>query len=733
MSSRAPRAPGASVVPLPCRAALVGAALVGLASLAPLVSVAAAPAAAPRPLTVEDVARLRAVGDVALSPDGTRVAYAVVVPRTPGVDDDGPAWGELHVAAVKDGAAGAAGAQGASGASRPFVTGKVSVSSIKWSPDGTLVSYVAKRDGDERATIWIIPADGGESRRAVTHAGEIVHYDWRPDGRGLALVAAEPKDEAREALKKKGFDQVVFEEDWTPRRVYLAELAAPGGSSPTTAPAAPIALPLALPGQPFHVRWAPDGARLLVDLAPTPLVDDEYMARRLHVIDTSGKVLATIDNKGKLGDFGWSADGRQVLLVGASRLEDTKEGRLMAAPAAGGAPRDLLPGLEGHVEEFVATPGGAVYLAAVGTGSRIGRVSTADAQERALLLGSGAAERPVVAQISVSRDGRTIAFVGETPSAPRELYTAALPAPDAAGAPAPAPRRVTDSNPWLRQVQLGRQEVVTWTARDGLKIEGLLIHPAGAAAARAPLIVVAHGGPEAHFRNGWLTRYSDPGQVAAGRGYLVFYPNYRGSTGRGIAFALSSQKDAGGREFDDVLDGIDALVQRGLVDPARVGITGGSYGGYFTAWGATRHSERFAAGVMFVGITNLVSKAGTTDIPREEMLVHRGTPHLSDNADELKRSPLSYVGNARTPLLILGGTADTRVDPGQSLELYRALKMKGGVPVRLVRYPGEGHGNRDSAARYDYMLRLLQWFDHFLLQQKDDLPPRDVPYAKDWN
>ena len=150
------------------------------------------------------------------------------------------------------------------------------------------------------------------------------------------------------------------------------------------------------------------------------------------------------------------------------------------------------------------------------------------------------------------------------------------------------PKRLTTSNSWLEDMQLAPQEVVAYKARDGLELEGLLIRPLNEKKrTRYPLILIVHGGPEAHYRNGWLTSYSNLGQVAAARGFAVFYPNYRGSTGRGLEFSKLSQGDPAGKEFDDLVDAVDHFVDIGLVDPKRVGITGGSYGGYATAWCAT--------------------------------------------------------------------------------------------------------------------------------------------------
>jgi len=329
--------------------------------------------------------------------------------------------------------------------------------------------------------------------------------------------------------------------------------------------------------------------------------------------------------------------------------------------------------------------------------------------------------------LSLARDGQSAAFLASSPLFPSEVFHMRH--------GESGPRRLTDSNPELAHVRFARQEAVRHRARDGLELEGVLIHPLERAdGERVPLILNVHGGPEAHVSNGWLTSYSNPGQVAAARGFAVFQPNYRGSTGRGVAFSELGQGDAAGKEFDDLVDAVDHLIELGLVDPERVGVTGGSYGGYATAWCSTRFSERFAAGVMMVGISDTLSKFGTTDIPEEETLVHARRRPWEDWQDTLERSPIYHAAESKTPLLILHGKDDPRVNPGQSRELYRHLKLRGGAPVRLVLYPGEGHGNRKGAARLDYALRSMQWFEHYLKGPEPDsrtmaMPPFEIDYS----
>jgi dipeptidyl aminopeptidase/acylaminoacyl peptidase len=645
--------------------------------------------------TPDHIAQLRDVAEVAISPDGTRLGYVLRVPRRPGKDADGPTWAELHVVDVD-------------GTSRPFVTGEVEVSKVAWTPEGKAISFLAKREGDDYKALYMIPADGGESRRLIDHLADIKEYSWSPDGKRVAFLAEEAESEEKKALKEKGFKQEVFEEDWKPVRVWLASLDDPSSYQA-----------LDLPGPASELHWSPVDARLLVALAPTPSVDDRYMNRKLHVVDAdSGDIVVRIDSPGKLGEVAWSPDGNHLAFISAADLHDPKEGRLMVVSTTGGSLLNVLPEYEGHVSAIAWQDADTVmFITDEGVWTALSEVRR-DGSARKVIVPTGGV---VLTDLRLSADGQNAAFLGNAPQHPAEVFFMAH--GDA------APQRLTDSNPWLADMQFARQEVVTYQARDGLRLQGLLIRPLNwERGRRYPLIVSVHGGPESHRRQGWLTTYRRPGQLAAAHGFAVFYPNYRASTGRGVEFSKLDHGDFAGKEFDDLVDGVDYLVESGLVDRTRVAITGSSYGGYATAWGATYYSDRFAAAVMFVGISDNISKVGTTDIPNEMYLVHhRMRPW--ENWDLFRqRSPLYHVQKCRTPILILGGTADTRVHPSQSLEFYRYLKLLGQAPIRLVRYPGEKHGNRRAAARYDYNLRMLRWVEHYLKGPGGDPPPYELDY-----
>jgi len=668
-------------------------------------------------LTPQQVARLKLATGVVVSPDGGTVAYSLANPRIPGVDEDGPAFSHLWVADVKG-----------TDKPRPFITGQASVSSLSWTPDGKGIAHLARRGGDTKTALYVIPIDGGEARKLFEAETDLSGYAFSADGRQLAFLSKTPTPKQVEDRRNQGFVQEVYEDGLLPTRVGVVTMEPDGIINAK-------ARYLDLDGSASELHWSPvaGDSRLVVALAPTPTVDDDYMARKVTVVDTvandgKGEVLARLDNPGKLGQVTWSPDGKTLGLISGQDVHDPSEGRLMVAPAEGGPLVDLLPDAPIHVKAFAWNGNDLIAVSDDDLGTRISLIRRSQ---------TGASETVLFSDQAVNVSafdlvGSTLAFVVDTPAHPPDIYVATL-TPDGTlqdqgtGLQGKL-RRLTDSNPWLKTVELAEQTAETFTARDGLKLRGVLIKPLGVtenepSRGRHPLILAVHGGPEARVPNGWVTSYANPGQVAAARGFAVFYPNYRGSTGRGVAFSKLGQGDAAGKEFDDLVDAVDHLVNLGLVDSTKVGITGGSYGGYATAWCSTFYSERFAAGVMFVGISDKVSKVGTTDIPNEEYLVHALKRPWEDWTFMLERSPIFHATKSKTPLLILHGKEDSRVFPGQSMELYRILKTLGQAPVRLIFYPGEGHGNRRSHSRYDYHLRTLAWMEHYLKGPGVTAPP----------
>lgn len=646
-------------------------------------------------LTMEDVVSLKQVTGAWLSPDGERIAYTLWVQREVYVDTDGPAFSELHVTDLD-------------GNSRPYIAGEVNVSGVTFAPDGESIYFLAIRDPEALVnSLYRISVDGGEAQKVFTHVSNINAVYPSPDGRTIAFTATDAPPDRQTELAEKGFKAVVYEEAVQEVQVWMLN------------PESGEAVAHDLPGSAHDFAWASDGERYAVGLAPTPLVDDSYTSQDIYVVDADdGEVENRIGSVGKLGRFEFSPDGERIAYIGSVSINDPANGRLYVASSSGGERRDVIPDYMGHVADFNWQDDLTLrWLGGRGVWTEWATASISNTEAAGPAPGSG----PIIESID-SHPGMSIAAaVASTPSHPPELYLLR----DGA-----APKRLTDSNPILDERRLARQEVITYEARDGLEIEAILIHPAERLRGGNPLVVIAHGGPEAHYSNGWLTSYSSPGQVLAGKDYAVVYPNYRGSTGRGVEFSMLGQNDYAEEEFNDFVDAKRHLVNEGLVDADRVGITGGSYGGYASMWSASALTEEYAAAVAFVGISNQISKFGTGDIPWEMYHVHSRVWPWDDWIWMLERSPIYHAGKTKTPLLIMGGDADPRVNPEQSLEMYRFVKIQTDTPVRLVIYPGEVHGNRNTAARYDYGLRLLRWMDHYLKGPGGEMPPYDIGHAE---
>ncbi len=403
-----------------------------------------------------------------------------------------------------------------------------------------------------------------------------------------------------------------------------------------------------------------------------------------------------------------SPDGKHVAFLGGVELYDPTDGSLLLTSSSGDDAtfQNLTKGLEGTVIDFTWLNNNEIlFLAEVWNEVWLFKINIKSGTWKEQWKGEY-----VFTSFTTDATKRFLAVSASNYQTPPDLFILDRKKGKI--------RSLTNHNPQLRDVHFMHQEDFTWKARDGKEIGGILVQPVNFKEGQSyPLVVLVHGGPEGAYLKGWNNWYSRWPQILAQKGAFVFMPNYRGSTGRGVAFAEADQGDMMGVDFNDILDGIDALIEKGWVDGNRVGITGGSYGGYASAWAATRWSDRFAVSVMFVGISNQVSKLGTTDTWYENALVHwRGWAYDDDFQKAWDRSPLKYIKNAKTPILILHGDSDPRVPTSQSHELYRALKYLK-VPVELVIYPGEGHGNRKFHHQKHYMKVALEWFDTYLFKK----------------
>ena len=631
------------------------------------------------------------------------VAFNVVVPRP---IEDGPGGSYLNIGVYEDGEV------------RMLVDGKQGAPGLSVRPATRQVSFKARAGG--RTQVLLMGLDSGEAS-VFASTPSVTSYRWRPDGGAIAFTALDELPEQRAGARGRGFKPVIVDEDWRHLSLWVCEQ----GGEPRR---------LTRDVSVYDFQWSPDGGKLACAIAPRNTVDASYMMKRLHVVDVaSGAVRKLVDNPGKLGDFAFAPNGASLAYISAADRNDPHAGTLYSCDLRSGEVTPLTYGFMGMVQHLQSYGPGFILQESVGVRVCLrgidtdGRPAWTFEPDGGLAITGFAAHRGHIAYTASHANHPADLFGGNLPS--EGGWQSSEQAPVAEG-------RWTEVNPGLEGRAFGQQKVVRIRTSDGVAVEGLLVLPIGFEEGRRyPLVIVAHGGPESHFSNGWLTTYSQWGHLLAARDIVSWYPNYRSSTGYGVEYCKHDHGDPMGKEFQDHLDAIDYFVEQGIVDRERVGVGGGSYGGYTAAWAATRHSRHFAAAVSFVPFVDIRTKWLTSDIPTEFYFVHYQEKWPWQQPGLLAdRSPLSWAERCETPTLLLGGTSDPRVHPSQPFMLYRAIKFATDARVRYVQYEGEGHGNRTNVNRMDYCLRTLRWFEHYLKgdgdRRRKPRPPVDVPYPK---
>jgi dipeptidyl aminopeptidase/acylaminoacyl peptidase len=660
----------------------------------------------PRPLTLEDFWSLRTVSDVQLSPDGTTLAYVVGTYDQASNQQRSAIW----LADV------------GSGQARQFTGGAAADTTPRWSPDGTRIAFVSTRQED-KPQVFVIPTAGGEPRRVTAHPDGATVPVWSPDSTRLCVSVALETDrqqvaqetqwlEAHADLKAKAprlrrqasvlsrFDA----RGYMDRRVHLFVVATGEGET------APRQITDG-DWDDLIVGWSPDGSAILFVSNRTEQAEHNLVGDLWLVSPEGGAPTRLTDGSLSVPPAGaaFSPDGETIAFYAHPELvaHGVRDAHMWTVSRHGGAVRDLSAALDqtcgGGVQPDYQDPasaslawspdGGTVYAIAM---------EDADAAVFAFDAATGTARRlsspgATVAGLQVMPDGRSLVLLASTPTRPYDLFTL----PTAGGRISP----LTDTNgALLRELGLVDPEHIRFNAADGQEIEGWLYPPLGAGTRqgeRYPLILNIHGGPF----GAWGSCFYLQAQAMAGAGYASLYLNPRGSYGHGFAFA--SAADWGLKDFQDLMDGVDAVLARGEVDPARLGVTGISYGGYMTNW-TVGHTTRFAGAVSVNGVSNLVSMYGVSDIIPLWFESEFGGPFWTSDAqwDRYRRhSPISYVGAIETPLLLLQSENDYRCPIDQGEQLLTALRMRRRV-VELIRFPGASHFIATTAAPHH---RYLQW------------------------
>jgi dipeptidyl aminopeptidase/acylaminoacyl peptidase len=568
----------------------------------------------------------------------------------------------------------------------------------RWSPDGRRLSFLSDRKEKGRMQLYLLEVDAlGEAEAPAEIEGTIEDHAWSPDGSRILVRSAGLHADSAGADGSGALEAERDLPDWAPkvdswedrqawRRLWLID----AGSSEVRR-LSPEWLNV------WEADWCGDGA--VVAVASDDPGESSWYTAPLVLIDADSgedRVLATSDVQ-----FGFPAgapDGSRVAAVEAPCSDrGIVSGRATIVDVATGASRAV------EIDDGDVTwvgwrrDGRLAYAALRGTRAVLGDIdpvggdrTEAWSTDDALGVWEPSAAPVGEAGFAVVRHGF------DRP-------------PELAVVEASADRTVTgfrhEGHDHIRGL-VARAEKVTWSAADGTEIEGVLMAPAGEGP--HPLILNVHGGPVGSFTASF-PRPAFPWLVS--RGYAILMPNPRGSNGRGRDFLEAVIGDMGGVDADDDLAGVDAMVDRGIADPDRIGVTGGSYGGFMSCW-LPVVDDRFKAAVAISPVTDFYSQHWNSNIGAWDAWYLGGAPQEA-TAQYRERSPVFLADRVTTPTLLTAGTEDRCTPPGQAIEFYRALRERG-VPVEVAIYPGEGHGVRKFPAYLDLVTRMTAWFERFM-------------------
>ena len=632
-----------------------------------------------------------------------------------------------------------------SGESFQLTRGKKPAGAMEWSPDGRWLAFVTERESaailpeetkdaskeeagkkDERKDdkkkeddssekpaaqqIWLISPRGGEAWQLTRHPSDIGGFRWSKDSKQIAFTAPAVESKADKDRKEKFSDYEVYEEDYRQNQLWTVDVAAAERNF-LPAKAAPITKDPKLTVNDFN--WSPDSKLIAFSANHTPLLafgadEDIYIADLAH--DNQVHLVVGLDSPDDNPVF--SPDGKQLAFNTAlgqpyffyanGHIAVVDVDHVLSAPAKTPADvRDLTAKFDEDPSLIDWGPDGIYFFAQQKTSGHLFRLNP----ESGSVTRITQPDAYYFAGVSFTKDHKTMALAADDPTHMVELFIS--PTDNF------SPHKLTDMTAQVADWKLGSAEVVSWKSQDGTSIEGVLRKPADYDPARKyPLLVIIHGGP---------TGVSDP-TLSAGdsyypvqtwlaRGALVLTPNYRGSAGYGAAFRALNVRNLGVGDMWDVMSGVDSLIAKGIVDPDKLGAMGWSEGGYISAFLAT-NTDRFKAISVGAGISNWSTYYVSTDItPFTRQYLH-ATP-WDDPAIYAKTSPITNIKKAKTPTLIQSGSADKRVPPPDSFELYRGLQDQH-VESRLILYTGFGHPITKPKSNRAVMQANLDWFNHYL-------------------
>lgn len=614
-----------------------------------------------------------------ISPDGRRVVFELGPGHKP--DPETPHQRALWLVEVE------------SGTARPLTGSNPGThESARWSPDGGQVAFVSNRANPAEKQLYLLGLAGGEAQRLTDLRGSVSDPLWTPDGGALLFLYSGTLDPETPPTP----DPIVEDEDPHFNRVWSLDLAS-GALKPLTPDG-------------YHIHeyaLAPDGARLAVVASTHPNPWQGWYSAQLYTLSVDDGPLVplcTVDQQ--VGRLTWSPDNQLLAYVsGTMSDEGNVAGDVYVVPGEGGQPRLLTPGIDHSITWIDWRTEGILYGGRAVDSVIHGWINADTGATQTIVKGLYCVNGWGPESLSVSRDGLFVA-ARESFTEPPNVHLGSL----ASG----TWRQLTDFEPDRATFGPMRAESREWTSPDGTPVQGYLLFPDDyEPGKRYPLFLHVHGGPSLSY----LPRYGSAWErLMLARGCVVLMPNPRGSWGRGSAYQAANVGDLGGGDWQDILAGVDRLIEEGIADPDRMAIGGWSYGGYLVTWAVTQ-TDRFQCAFSGACITNYESNYGVVK-NREWQSTLFGSVVYDDVERHRSRSPMTHVRSVKTPTLLVHGMEDVVAPPQQSIEFYTALRYLG-VPSQLVLYPREPHGFQERAHQRDMFQRLAGWVDKYLFRSGD--------------
>jgi dipeptidyl aminopeptidase/acylaminoacyl peptidase len=671
--------------------------------------------------SLEESLNLKTIGGARISPDGRFIAY-----RVRETDWKENAYvRQIWLVNV------------ATGASFQLTRGKKSSDAPEWSPDGRWLAFITEREGnaivpaggekkegkDEKKEgegkpaarqIWVISPEGGGAWQLTQQETDIGGFHWSRDGKRIAFAAPSAESKSEKERKEKYSDYEVYEEDFRQNQLWVADVG--DAEAPQSLERAPVKARQITRDASLNVNgfaWSPDGKRIAFAATRNPMLafggdEDIYLAELTR--DNAVRKIVALDGLDR--DPTFSPDGKQIAFATAlaqpyyyyanTHIAVVDVERVLAQPATTpGNVQDLTTQFDEDPRIAEWGPEGIYFEGLQKTSAHLFRVNP-KTKEIARL---SSPDTYYLDDVSFTKDFKTLGVAAQDATHLTEIFVS--------GAQKFSPRQLTEMTAQVKDWNLGSEEVISWKSQDGATIEGILRKPANYDASKKyPLLVVIHGGPTGISQptlSAGDTYY--PTQIFLSKGALVLQPNYRGSAGYGAAFRALNVRNLGVGDMWDVTSGVDSLIDRGMVDAAKVGSMGWSQGGYISAFLRT-HTDRFKAISAGAGISDWRTYYVNTDItPFTRQYLH-ATP-WDDPEIYQKTSPMAAIKQAKTPTLIQVGSVDKRVPPPNSFELYRGLQDQH-VTSRLILYNGFGHPITKPKSNRAVMQANLDWFNHYI-------------------